>query len=160
MLEPSRTVIDDGIVVAMKSQQGSDVRRGLFAHSRRGWTLLSDGNEPSTGILTGRLTRTLGEVGLIADTTPPVVSRLTIREIRNRRVSVSFRVGDNFSGIEYQELKVYIDDTIVIPEIDGEHRRVTYQGTEQLDRGSHLLVIHIKDRLGNFSEVRREFNIR
>jgi hypothetical protein len=105
------------------------------------------------------MTQTLGEVGVITDTVPPTISRLTVRELPHRWVNASFRVEDNFAGVEYQELKMYIDGGLIIPEIDGEHRKVTYAGATQLDRGPHLLVIHLKDKLGNFREVRKPFNI-
>jgi hypothetical protein len=160
ILEPSRTVLDDGIVVAVRSALPGGVRKGLFAHSRRGWEFLGGGDGVPGGLISGRLTQTLGEVGVIADTVAPVISRLKVEERRKGRVSVTFRYGDNFAGIEYQELKMYIDGDVVIPEIDGEHRRVSYHATDPLARGSHLLTIHIRDKLGNHSEVTKEFNTR
>jgi hypothetical protein len=55
---------------------------------------------------------------------------------------------------------MYLDNKLIIPEIDGEHRKVTFQGDEPLDRGRHLLHIVMKDRSGNSSDYSRTFSVR
>jgi len=55
---------------------------------------------------------------------------------------------------------MYIDSVVVIPEIDGEHRRAVYQVNDPLERGSHHLTIRITDKMGNTSEVERRFTVR
>jgi hypothetical protein len=74
--------------------------------------------------------------------------------------SISFRFRDNLSGVEYKEVKVYIDGIVVIPEIDGEHRRATAQPPSPLAKGSHRLTIHVSDRMGNRAEVERSIHVR
>ena len=104
--------------------------------------------------------RSLGDVMVASDDVPPSVSRLSVRGNRTRGVDLSFRTSDNLSGIEYERLKLYIDDHVVIPEIDGEHRRVVYRSSDPLGRGSHRLQIRVSDRAGNTSTVDRHFTVR
>ena len=106
-----------------------------------------------------RLTRTLGELALLKDSEPPSIGRLRIYS-RGGRPFAAFRYHDNLSGVDTDEIKMYIDETVVIPEIDGEHRQVSYQSTERLNRGRHTLKIIMKDRMSNPSEVTRVFSVR
>jgi hypothetical protein len=135
-------------------------RAGLFTHSRRGWTLLATGMETKNGMLTGRMTQTLGEVAVVVDDTPPTLSRVSIRQGRQAYPVISFRFDDGFAGIEYNELKMYIDEKVVVPEVDGEHKRATYETRKPLDKGTHLLTLRVKDKLGNQREFTKRFTVR
>ena len=73
---------------------------------------------------------------------------------------ISFRFRDNLSGVEYKEVKVYIDGIMVIPEIDGEHRRAFAQPSSPLAKGSHRLTILVSDHMGNRADVERSFHVR
>jgi len=157
-LKPEYTVLNQGINVSTRLGTTDD-RHGLFLHSRRGWELLASSQMSENGMLSGRVTQSLGDIGLFVDNIPPAISRLNI-DTKQRRPTVSFRCSDNFSGVEYDDLILYIDGGIVIPEIDGEHHRVTYRAAEPLDRGSHLLKIRALDELGNVVEIERSFKIR
>jgi hypothetical protein len=106
------------------------------------------------------VSQTLGEVGLFADSLAPTISRVECRQLRSGNTHVSFRFADDFSGIEYRELKAYIDGELCIPEIDGEHHRATYETTTPLSPGSHLLKILVRDKLGNTTEIERQFTTR
>ncbi|MBM2839802.1 MAG: family metallopeptidase [Bacteroidetes bacterium] len=134
--------------------------QGLFFSGIGDWELLDQSPDGSKQTFTGVVTRTLGDVMIRTDDTPPNISRLSIRGATSRRPTISFRCGDNFSGVEYQELKMYIDGVAVIPEVDGEHHRATYTPTRPLERGSHLLTIRIMDKMGNSSKVERQFSAR
>ena len=158
-LEPANTVLDRGIIVGMRSSNNQE-KAGLFAHTRRGWTLLASGTETSNGFITGRLTQTLGEVSIVADNTPPSISRVSIKQTRQAYPVISFRFDDGFAGIEYDELKMYIDERIVVPEVDGEHERAVYQTRQPLGKGSHLLTIRATDKLGNLQEFKKRFTVR
>jgi hypothetical protein len=94
------------------------------------------------------------------DDVPPNISRLSIRQASSRRPVISFRYGDNLSGVEYQELKMYIDGVAVIPEVDGEHHKAIYTAARPLERGSHQLTIRIMDRMGNSNVLERTFSVR
>jgi len=122
------------------------------------WRLLGGQGIEADGARSARLTRFLGDVALIPDTEPPSVSMLQIRNPRQPRIT--FRYGDDRSGVDSHALKTYIDGEFVIPEIDGEHRRVVIHSTGPLSRGSHRLTIHLTDQLGNARVTERSFSVR
>jgi hypothetical protein len=97
---------------------------------------------------------------LVVDDAPPAVSRIRIRSTATPGQLFSFHFKDNLSGVDYDELKTYIDGRIVIPEIDGEHRKASYQPKIPLQRGSHQLTIHLTDNQGNTTAVERRFVLR
>lgn len=157
-LKPRHTVLNEGVMVRVRGD-GENFNQGLFFRRRGSWVLLSRSREGD--FVVGTLRRTLGEIALLTDTTPPVIHRLHLPSSFSRQPHVlSFSVRDNLSGVEYKELKLYIDGTFAIPEIDGEHRRVKHRFAEPLQRGPHSLVIRVTDRMGNTNEVRRTFRIR
>lgn len=153
-LAPQHTVLDKGIRVAVKSTGNNS---GLY-FARPGSRMRFVSREEQDGMHSGNLTRSFGDVAVLTDTRPPYISQLALPRTRNG--SISFRVADDVSGVEYNELKLYINGVPVIPEIDGEHRRVVYQLEEPLKRGTHTLTILLKDRMGNSSEVHRTFRVR
>jgi hypothetical protein len=154
-LLPLRTVLGGSLKVAFK---GNPViqHQGLYFRGRSSRELLASEQEEPGHRFHGKITRTLGELYLDVDDSPPSVSRLQV-SARSGRPVVNFRVSDYGSGIEYESLKMYIDKNVAIPEIDGEHRRVQYQASDPLERGYHLLTIRLKDRAGNSSSVERRF---
>ena len=155
-LLPENTVLKKGLRVSMNAPLSSE-KKGLFFRGRGGWDLLT--SEVSNGKFTTEITKTLGELAILTDETPPSISRVRISRTSGGRPSISFGFGDNLSGVEYNELKMYIDGEFVIPEIDGEHRRVSYQVNNPLQRGPHHLTISVRDRMGNSREVVQRFTI-
>ncbi|MDH4068835.1 MAG: M23 family metallopeptidase [Ignavibacteria bacterium] len=159
LLEPVNTVLNKGIVVSMRADSiGGNA--GLMVHTRTGWKLLARQSSLRNSYLTGRIRQMLGEIGIIRDDVPPILTGLRIRQRRQAFPEISFRFDDGFSGIEYEELKMYIDDTLVIPEIDGEHNRAVYHPSKPLGNGTHHLTIRAMDRLGNSKELRKQFTVR
>jgi hypothetical protein len=110
--------------------------------------------------LIGTITHTLGDLALLIDDTPPFIHRLALKELRSRKPTITFHFGDDRSGVEYEELKMYIDGVAAIPEIDGEHHRAALHCTTPLTQGSHQLTIRLKDKSGNTSTLERRFDIR
>lgn len=157
-LLPENTILKGNLKVTVLSEH-PDQGQGLFFSGIGGWELLDRTSETAKNVLVGTITRTLGELTLENDDTPPTIWRFSISRA-SRRPTISFRFADNFSGVEYKELKTYIDGTVVIPEIDGEHRRVTYTPAQPLERGSHRLTIRIMDKMGNSNHVEHQFSIR
>lgn len=157
-LHPEGAVIRRGLTVSIQAPPASG-RRGLFADGMGREELLS-ARPDADGRYTGHLTRALGEVYVASDNTPPGISRLSVTRTAGGRPHIQFRYGDDRAGVDYQELKLYIDGTFVVPEIDGEHRRVHHRVANPLAPGSHHLVIRIADRLGNTGQVERRFTVR
>lgn len=159
VMRPENAVLNKGLTVSVNAPAGRR-KQALFANIMGRDELLAHNADRTGGFLTGRMTRRLGDLYLAEDNTPPYISGLSVSVNSARKPSVSFRYGDNASGVDYQELKMYIGGVVAVPEIDGEHRRVSYRASEPLERGSHLLTIRIKDRLGNSAEVERRFTVR
>lgn len=158
-LVPENAVLNTGLIASMRVERPSRTQ-GLFFNGFGSEELLDVAGDPPKSILTGRITRTLGELYLDEDHSSPGISRLNISRTSGGKPLISFRYGDSGSGVDYKELKMYIDGVIAVPEIDGEHHRAFHNVTSPLDRGSHHLTIRIKDRLGNSSEVERKFTVR
>jgi len=156
ILQPEGVVLRNGLTVTLKTVDASK-HRALYFRTRERWHLIGGWENQ---LNTGRLTRATGEVALLVDDTPPVIRRLTIARTLPRTPRITFRYSDDRSGVEYNELKMYIDDVPVIPEIDGEHRKVIYQAPDPLDRGSHQLTIRLMDRMGNVTKAERQFILR
>ncbi|MEW6509430.1 MAG: M23 family metallopeptidase [Bacteroidota bacterium] len=155
-LKPVETILRDGLTVTVRDSS-DDPHRALFFRSRGGWELIGGEGADRTS---GHIDRSLGEVALLRDDTPPSIYGLSISTRGTRRPVIRFRFQDDRSGIEYDRLKVYIDGAVVIPEIDGEHRRAVCQVTEPLERGPHQLTVRLHDRLGNATTVERRFFLR
>jgi len=156
-LTPSHGVLRDGLHVALTGY-GVEPHEGLYFHGRASRELID--NHPVGSMYSGVITRTLGDLTLQVDDQPPAIRNLEVRTERSGRVGISFRIRDNLSGVEYDSLKLYIDDTVVIPEIDGEHHKVSYHSDNLLQHGSHQLLIKVNDMAGNPGTVERRFTIR
>jgi hypothetical protein len=158
-LKPENTVLNKPLRVSVAATQAKH-GQGLFWRGLSGTELLASAASDSGTMFQGTISRTLGDLSLMTDDTPPRISHLSITRTSGRRPRITFHYGDDLSGVEYNELKMYIDSVIVIPEIDGEHRRAVYQAADPLERGSHHLTIRIADKMGNTSEVDRRFTVR
>jgi ribosomal protein L1 len=106
------------------------------------------------------MTERLGTIALLVDSDPPVMNRFHFLKRAHSRPLATFRVGDRLSDVDYQSLKAYIDGKFVVPEIDGEHHKVTVIAPEELTRGSHHLQVRVQDYMGNSTILERGFVVR
>ena len=160
IFEPQDQLINGGIRVSVPYAGWRDTRRrGLFFRSNGGWIFQTSAIDSQAGCYTATLNRTLGELAVLEDDQPPSVGRLRVTS-RKKIPVISFRYADNLSGVDTDEIKVYIDDTLVIPEIDGEHRAVSYAGEDPLPAGKHNVRIIVKDRMKNETTVNRIITVR
>lgn len=158
--EPQDQLIDEGIRISVPYDEAQERRHsGLFFRSNGGWIFQTDRPDAGGRFLTATLTRTLGELAVLSDNEPPKLGRLRLVS-RNRGVFVGFRYSDNLSGVDTDEIKLYIDGKLVIPEIDGEHRQVWYQSDTALDRGKHTLTLSVRDRMKNETELSKVFHVK
>jgi len=158
-LLPDNTILRGELKVTVANNQPKE-GEGLYFTGLSGWELLDMASDQGKKIFTGTITRTLGGLIIKSDEIPPNISRLSISRASSGRPTFSFRYGDNLSGVEYKELKTYIDGVVIIAEVDGEHHRATYASPRPLERGSHRLTIRIKDKMGNSNVVERLFSVR
>jgi hypothetical protein len=156
-LGPASTVLRDGITAVVHSPATSP-HRGLFLRRRGSWMFLAREDPP--GIFSGHVSGYLCELGILSDNVSPRVSHLSIANLQSRRPVITFRFQDDLAGVDYNEMRTYIDDMFVIPEVDGEHRRGSFQPAEPLSPGTHHVAIVLTDRLGNSSTENHRFVVR
>jgi hypothetical protein len=132
---------------------------GIYSRSNGGWIFQSSTPDSSGKKLSAMMTRTLDEVALLEDDSPPSIGR--VRALAQKGYAhVSFRYYDNLSGVDLDEIKMYIDEEQIIPEIDGEHHRVFYDADAPINPGKHQLRISVKDRMKNSVEYSRSLVVR
>ena len=158
ILEPQDVLLNRGINVSVDAGSTGD-HLGLYFRANGGWVFQTSAFDPGKTTFSTTLTRTLGELVVMKDETEPTIGRLRAYASKGRAL-VSFRYHDNLSGVDTDEIKMYIDDVLVIPEIDGEHNRVWYKSEEPLTKGRHSLRIAMKDRMKNAAEVTRLLTVR
>jgi hypothetical protein len=157
-LLPERTILREGLAVTLRTIRPS-ARPAIFSSGGGEWSLLARPGNPESGSLTARLSDWLGSLALLTDTTPPIISNFRFIHRKRSEALATFRVWDELSGVDYKELKVYIDGKFVVPEVDGEHRRATIVAPKGLTRGSHRLLVRVQDNLGNPRFLERGFAV-
>ena len=158
VLEPQDVLLDGGLRVTVQAP-GETAHMGLYFRANGGWVFQTGTPDAGGSSFTATISRTLGDFAIFRDTEEPTIGRLKVSARRGVPL-FSFRYHDDLSGVDTDEIKAYIDGALVIPEIDGEKRRVSYQGDHQLPRGKHSLRIAMKDRMKNVAEISRTFSVR
>ncbi len=151
-LSPQDVLLNKGIKVSMKSNNPNDA---LYVVRKKDWVFQN--KSANSNYLTTTLTRTLTDVGLFEDDTKPFISNLKLRT-RNRRPSIAFRFGDDRSGIDYKNFRMYINNDLIIPEIEG--KRVWYDADKPLSKGNHTFRVEISDKAGNHNEFVTNFRVK
>ena len=155
-LEPEGAVLGGGLTATIRPGSAGH-HRGLFYRSRGGWHFIGSGGNGEEPACTGKVGGRLGEVALLADSTPPAVTQMSVARRAQEKPEIMVRFRDDRSGVEYDSLKMYIDGNIVIPEIDGRRHRAVYKPAEPLGRGPHQMTMRLTDRIGNSSTTQRRF---
>ena len=158
--EPTDVLLNKGIKFSIPVPSDAEKRHlGLYFRPAGNWILQSAHVDQGLQSISTTLTRILGDLAVLRDDEPPTIGRLRVQP-HNGKLFVSFRYYDNLSGVDTDEIKLYIDDKPAIPEIEGEHRRAWYQSDERLERGKHSLKVVLKDKMKNEFEVSRNFSIK
>ena len=155
---PEDAVLRSGFTVIVRPDRQSP-GQALFVSTGSRWSMVRTEALPD-GTLRGRMRRMLGDLTVLADTTAPTIGRLRIQQRSGRRLGVSFGFDDNLSGVDYETMKLYLDDRFHIPEIDGEHNRTVFLSAEPLSVGPHRVKISFSDELGNTTSVERTITVR
>ncbi|MBI1803800.1 MAG: M23 family metallopeptidase [Ignavibacteriae bacterium] len=160
VLEPQDQLLNRGIRISVPFDGDAPSKHlGLYFRSNGGWIFQTANPDSGRTTFSTTLRNTLGELVVLHDDMQPRMGRLRLTT-RKGKLSLSFRYSDNLSGVDTDEIKMYIDDVLVIPEIDGEHRQVRFASDEPLAHGKHSLKISVKDRMKNETVVAREFSVR
>jgi hypothetical protein len=160
-LEPADELLHKGIKVSVPINSSSIDKNnlGLYYRLNGGWIFQTQHVDSGSNTFSTLLTHKLGELAVMQDEVQPSFGYIRVKA-GSSSVYISFRYHDNLSGVDTDEIKMYIDGKLVIPEIDGEHSRVWYQYEEQLLNGKHNLEIKMKDRAKNETKLIRNFTIR
>ena len=160
ILEPEDQLINRGIRVSVPIEKDAlKEKLALYFRSNGGWIFQTASPDSNGTSFSTTLRTTLGELALMEDSEEPRLGRFRLSP-RKGKISASFHYFDNLSGVDADEIKMYIDDAIVIPEIDGEHHQVSFVSTKTLAKGKHFLKISVKDRMKNESVLTRTFSVR
>jgi hypothetical protein len=160
VFEPEDVLLNQGITVAIEpGNEGPADHLGLYYRSNGGWIFRTSTRDASRNTYSTTIQRSLGEVAVLRDAEAPSFGRFRTGSSRGKPYA-SFRYHDNLSGVDTDEIKMYIDDALVIPEIDGERRLVSYTARDPLARGRHTLRITMSDRMHNTSEIQRTITTR
>lgn len=158
--EPKDILLDKGVTISVPLGAGrNNDQVGLYHRASGGWNFKTADRTRGGEYMSAAITRMLGEFAIMRDETAPTIGRLRV-SAPGGRLSASFRYYDNLSGVDPDEIKMFIGDEIIIPEIDGEHRKVSYKGRERLPRGAHILRITVADRMKNKYEISRRFVVK
>jgi hypothetical protein len=155
-LRPHDVLLNRGIRLFIRPSRASN-KMAIYSRENHRWEMQKTEFDSSTGYYGTTLSMTLSDVALLEDRVPPQISSLTISS-SGRKPRAAFRMHDVLSGIDGMEIKTYIDDQFVVPEVD-ERWRVECVSTEALERGDHVFRIKVRDRAGNATELVRPFTI-
>jgi hypothetical protein len=158
LLTPTNILLHGGIKASLPLIT-QDQKTGIYFRLNGGWVFQSSTVDSNTNALSAILTRTLGDISLLRDENPPSFGRIKVSAPKGY-LNISFRYYDNLSGVDTDEIKMYIDDVPIIPEIDGEHHRAFYYGNTPISKGKHQLRISIKDKVKNSNEYARSLVVK
>jgi hypothetical protein len=163
--EPSTVPLNGRARVSLRYPEGDcDPRKvGLYESTGEGgWRLVDQELDTLEMTVSGKV-RHLSTFALLADTLPPKISKVSLRQGRRisaERPRITAVVKDDLSGIGNDEdILVEIDGEWMIPEYDPEKNVLLTRPVLPLAPGKHLLSIRVRDRAGNESRIIREFSV-
>jgi hypothetical protein len=138
----------------------SDERLGLYVNNGGGWQFLATKRNRQTHTLELRGAHTLGTFGVLRDDQPPKISRWRTSSFNAKgRPAFSFSVRDNLSGVDDDEINVFLNGERIIPEYDPEKRMVFYTPLDPLPRGRYTVQVEVKDRVGNAAHLAKTLTV-
>lgn len=149
-LLPADIVLNKGATVEYRLPDTPREKLGLFVSEGSGWRLAAHDPAGISRTLVGQFTRQLGGVALFHDYSLPSISRFTA-SYRRGRLTFSFSLRDQGSGIDYDRTRITLDGELLIAEYDPYRHRVKFDERRDLPAGTHRLVIEAYDRMGNRS---------
>jgi hypothetical protein len=161
--EPSTVPLNGFAKIYLKytEKEPDPQKLGLYELTEGGWwKLIGQDLDTINRTVSGKV-RYFSTYALLKDTKPPLIRKVDPfpgRKTKQRKPKIEAMVRDDLSGIgSDQDILITIDGEWMIPEYDPETNVLFTRPTSPLSYGKHELLISVKDRCGNRSEVRRNF---
>jgi hypothetical protein len=161
--EPSTVPLNGFARISLKyPERASDPQKlGLYELTDGGWwKFMGQDLDTINNTVSGKV-RYFSRYALLKDAIFPWIKNVRPyngEKFQTRRPRIQALVGDDLSGIGSDEdILVTIDGKWMIAEYDPETNVLSARPTFPLSYGKHQLLISIKDRCGNRSEVKRSF---
>jgi hypothetical protein len=138
----------------------SNEKLGLYVNNGGGWRFLATERNRQSHTLELHEARTLGTFAVLRDDQPPKISRWRTSSYNAKgRPMFSFSVRDNLSGVDDDEINVFLNGRRIIPEYDPEKRTVFYIPLDPLPRGRYTVQVEVKDRVGNAAHLAKTLTV-
>jgi len=161
-VQPADVLLRGAIKATFKypEKYESDDKLGLYVRNGGGWNFLAAERDRLAHTLQLREAHTLGTFAVLRDDQQPKISRWRTSSFnaRGRRV-FSFSVRDNLSGIDDDEINVFLNGERIIPEYDPEKRTVFYIPLDPLSRGRYTVQAEVRDRAGNSAHLAKTLTV-
>jgi len=161
-IQPRDVLLRGAIKATLKYTEKfeSGDKLGLYVNSGGGWRFLTADRSRETHTFDLRQAHTLGTFGVLRDDQQPKISRWrTSSSNRKGRPLFSFSVRDNLSGVDDNEINVFLNGERIIPEYDPERRTVFYIPLDPLPRGRYTVQVEVKDRVGNAAHLAKTLTV-
>ncbi|MGA9406177.1 MAG: M23 family metallopeptidase [Bacteroidota bacterium] len=161
-VQPGDVLLQGAIKATLRypEEYESDKKIAMYVNNGGGWKFLATDRVPQTHTLTLRNGHTLGTFGILRDEQPPKIKRWRASSFNVKgRPVFSFSVRDNLSGVDDDEINVFLNGVRVIPEYDPEKKIVFYIPLDPLPRGHYSVQVEVKDRVGNAAHLARTFSV-
>jgi hypothetical protein len=161
--EPSTVPLNGFAKIYLKytEKEPDPQKLGLYELTEGGWWKLIGQDQDTTSKTVSGKVRYFSTYALLEDTKAPLIKKVDPypgKKTKQRKPKIEAMVRDDLSGIGSDlDVLVTIDGKWMIPEYDPETNVLFTRPTSPLSYGKHELLISVKDRCGNGSEVRRNF---
>jgi len=151
---PQDVLLNLGATIRFRIPPNLAKKTGLFLDGGGDRSLLS--KRKSNGFHEGRITKFLSSFSIEQDTIPPSITGLSVR-YRSGSLRMSFSLRDYLSGIDADQIRITVDDRLIIAAFDPEKKHVTFDEPFRLDAGRYILRVETADKLGNRATAARAF---
>jgi len=162
-VEPVHEPLDGKFTLTFALADEPLQQAGIYMHTRNGkWDYLTTEVDENRRLLTASAGR-LGTYVVLRDTVAPTISAIRPRPDSSAGTAtptISARIEDTGSGIDYKEIEVYLDGTLLICEYDSYQNTISHQVEKALASGKHTMSISLRDYAGNDSLVHSTFTVR
>jgi hypothetical protein len=161
-IEPRDQLLRGSCTVTLRYPALYDERGklALYMKDRGEWNFTRAQRDASTHTFVLQQEHSLGEFGIFTDTKTPVIRRWNASHYNTANRSLfSFSVRDNFSGVDADEINIFMNGERVIPEYNPEKHRVSFIPFEPVPRGRYTVSIEVRDRAGNAAHETKSLTV-